>query len=53
MAKKRSPGAKDPATKITLNPPNAAPGPERRGTPQQGKSTGQYTGEGRAPLQKK
>jgi hypothetical protein len=53
MAKKRSPGAKDPATKNTLNPPNAAPGPERHGTPRQGKDTGQYTGEGRPSLQKK
>jgi hypothetical protein len=53
MAGKRRPGTKDPANKNTLNRPNAAPEPERSTPPPQAHGTGQFTGEGKPPLQKK
>ncbi len=53
MAKKRSPDAKDPATKNTLNPPRHSHAPTREGNPRQGHGTGQFTGQGRPSLQKK
>jgi hypothetical protein len=55
MAKKRNPGAKDPATKNTLNPPGGGHPPDTPANPRQGKGTdtGQFTGEGRPALQKK
>jgi len=57
MANKRKPGAKDPATKHTFNPPGNPPCRERDAQVQQPntreRQPGQFTGEGTPSLQKK
>lgn len=53
MATKREPGAKDPATKNTLNPPNRQARGRKSSAPTPERSPGQYSGEGTPPLMKK